>query len=65
MENTTNNATFDSILTLQDVMKYLKISRSMIYKMMDKGEIKGFKIGNQWRFKKEDIDSFINNQTNK
>ena len=59
-----NNTSFDSLLTLKEAMEYLKLSRSTLYKLMEKGEIKGIKIGKVWRFRKEDIESFITRKAN-
>lgn len=59
-----NNTSFDSLLTLKEAMEYLKLSRSTFYKLMEKGEIKGIKIGKVWRFRKEDIESFITRKAN-
>lgn len=59
-----NNTSFDSLLTLKEAMEYLKLSRSTFYKLMEKGKIKGIKIGKVWRFRKEDIESFITRKAN-
>ena len=59
-----NNTSFDSLLTLKEAMEYLKLSRSTLYKLMEKGEIKGIKIVKVWRFRKEDIESFITRKAN-
>lgn len=49
----------DKLLTLKDVAKYLQLSETTIYKMARVGEIPAIKIANQWRFKKEDIDKWL------
>lgn len=59
-----NNTSLDSLFTLKETMEYLKLSRSTLYKLMEKGEIKGVKIGKVWRFKKADIDDFISRKIN-
>lgn len=64
MSDTNNNNSFDSLLTLQDAMKYLNVSRSMINRLLKRGELKGIKIGNVWRFQKKDIEEFINQKAN-
>ena len=46
-------------LTLKELARYLKISKSTIYKMVDQGKIPALKIANQWRFKKGDINSWL------
>ena len=64
MSDTNNNNSFDSLLTLQDAMKYPNVSRSMINRLLKRGELKGIKIGNVWRFQKKDIEEFINQKAN-
>jgi excisionase family DNA binding protein len=45
-----------SMLTVTEVADYLKISRSMIYRLLKRGEIPGFRIGSDWRFNVEEIN---------
>ena len=44
------------MLTVTEVVDYLKISRSMIYRLLKRGEIPGFKMGGDWRLYVEEID---------
>jgi len=46
-------------LTLEQIAEYLQMSTSSIYKMAQKGKIPAYKVGRQWRFKKEEIDRWI------
>jgi len=49
----------DKWLTLEQIAEYLQMSSSSIYKMAQGGKIPAFKVGRQWRFKKEIIDEWI------
>ena len=49
----------DKWLTLDQIAEYLQMSTSSIYKMAQKGKIPAYKVGRQWRFKKEEIDRWI------
>jgi excisionase family DNA binding protein len=49
----------DKWLTLEQIAKYLQMSTSSIYKMAQTGKIPAYKVGRQWRFKKEDIDKWV------
>jgi excisionase family DNA binding protein len=49
----------EELLTLKELSRYLKISKPTLYKMVEKGKIPALKIANQWRFKKEDINTWI------
>lgn len=47
------------IMTAQDLSAYLKITTTTIYKLAQQGDIPSFKIGSEWRFKKELIDRWL------
>ncbi|RKX64478.1 MAG: DNA-binding protein [Thermodesulfobacteriota bacterium] len=49
-------------LTLEQIAEYLQMSTSSIYKMAQKGKIPAYKVGRQWRFRKEEIDRWIKSQ---
>lgn len=49
----------DELLTLEELAQYLKISKPTLYKMVENDRIPALKIANQWRFKKEDIDRWL------
>jgi len=52
----------DKWLTLNELATYLKISRAKLYQMSQNAEIPASKIGNQWRFNEEEIDTWMKNQ---
>jgi repressor LexA len=47
------------ILTLQEMAEYLKVDKRTIQRMVKARQIPAFKVGSQWRFKKDDIDSWM------
>jgi excisionase family DNA binding protein len=49
----------DKWLTIDDLAAYLKMGRTKLYTLAQKGEIPGNKIGSQWRFDREEIDAWI------
>lgn len=49
------------ILTLQEVAEYLKVDQRTVYRMLKSKQLPAFKVRNQWRFKKEAIDKWIEN----
>jgi len=49
----------NDILTAQDLSEYLKITTTTIYKLAQQGKIPCFKIGSEWRFKKDLIDKWL------
>ena len=54
----------NEILTLQEAADYLKVTRETLTKMVKGAEIKGTKVGREWRFFKGDIISFMNDNAN-
>ena len=53
----------DEFLTMKEVATLLKIGEKTAYTMAQRGELPGFKVGGQWRFKRADIDRWIEKQT--
>tara|TARA_R110002167_G_C12699470_1_gene653244 strand:+ start:82 stop:267 length:186 start_codon:yes stop_codon:yes gene_type:complete len=49
----------NQILTLKEVAEYLKLAEKTAYKLAAEGKLPGFKVGGSWRFKKVDIDQWI------
>lgn len=51
------------ILTLDEIVAYLKIGKRTLYGLAAKGEIPAFKVGGVWRFRRSEIDQWIADQT--
>lgn len=49
----------EEILTIQGLADYLQIDEKTAYRMAQGGELPGFKVRRQWRFKRVDIDVWI------
>jgi len=52
----------DEILTIREVAALLKIGEKTAYTMAQSGELPGFKVRGQWRFRRSDIDQWIGRQ---
>ena len=52
----------DEILTLPEVARLLKVAEKTVYAMARRGALPAFKVGGQWRFKRDDIDAWIERQ---
>ncbi|MCL2190808.1 MAG: PTS sugar transporter subunit IIA [Treponema sp.] len=50
----------DTILTIEEVAQYLRVSERTVYEWAQKGEIPAGKIGTVWRFKKSEIMRWVN-----
>lgn len=53
----------DEILTLPEVAQLLKVAEKTVYTMAQKGELPAFKVGGQWRFRRLDLDAWIDVKT--
>jgi excisionase family DNA binding protein len=49
----------NEIMTVEQLAKYLNVGVTPIYKLANDGKIPGTKVGNQWRFRKEKIDEWL------
>jgi excisionase family DNA binding protein len=47
------------ILTREEVMEILKIGRSTFYKLLQTGELKGFKEGNRYKVPIQSVEEYI------
>ncbi|OOF11735.1 MULTISPECIES: methylation-associated defense system helix-turn-helix domain-containing protein MAD1 [Salinivibrio] len=52
----------DQILTLKEVATYLKLAEKTAYRLASEGKLPGFKVGGSWRFKREDLEAWIEKQ---
>lgn len=55
----------DEILTIEEVAQYLKLAKKTAYRLAAEGKLPGFKVGGSWRFKREDVQRWINQQLEK
>ena len=49
----------DAVMTIAELAKYLKVSKSTLYKLVQEGKVPGQKVGRHWRFRKETIDHWL------
>ncbi len=54
-----------SLMTVDELAKYLRMKKVTIYKYAQDGKVPGFKVGSSWRFKKTTIDKWIEEQESK
>ena len=55
----------DQIMTIQEVSEYLKLTEKTAYRLASEGKLPGFKVGGSWRFKKVDLEEWIEKQKSK
>ncbi len=47
------------IMTLKEVAKYLGVHSMTVYRLLKEKKLPGFKVGGQWRTKKEVLDGYL------
>jgi excisionase family DNA binding protein len=52
------------LLTAEQVARYLRIDKFTVYRLVTQKKIPAFKVGNQWRFKKELLDEWLKKNSN-
>jgi excisionase family DNA binding protein len=49
----------EPLLTLDQVAEYLNVDRFTVYRLLAQKELPAFKVGNQWRFKREMVEAWL------
>lgn len=52
----------EALMTIDELTNYLKVSRRTIYEWLKHHKIPAMKLVGQWRFKKDKIDAWLNEQ---
>ena len=53
------------IMTIREVADYLKLTEKTTYRLVAEGKIPGFKVGGSWRFRRSEIEQWIDAALNK
>lgn len=51
--------TLPDVMTFEEVMAYLRIPRSSLYKLAQEGKIPSQKVGRHWRFRRQAIHRWL------
>jgi excisionase family DNA binding protein len=52
----------DAFLTTEEVLDYLQVNLRTVYRLIKAGKIPAVRVGRQWRFRKRDIDVWLETQ---
>jgi excisionase family DNA binding protein len=55
----------DAFLTTEEVLDYLQVNLRTVYRLIKAGRIPAVRVGRQWRFRKQDIDTWLESQRTK
>ena len=49
----------EAFLTTDEVLEYLQVNLRTVYRLIKAGKIPAVRVGRQWRFRKTDIDAWL------
>ena len=49
-------------LTTEEILEYLQVNLRTVYRLIKAGKIPAVRVGRQWRFRKRDIDAWLDTQ---
>ena len=49
----------DVFLTTEEVLEYLQVNLRTVYRLIKAGKIPAVRVGRQWRFRKRDLDVWL------
>jgi excisionase family DNA binding protein len=49
----------DEILTVREVAKYLKLSRTTVWRWCNEGKLHAFKVGRGWRIHRSEVEEIV------
>ena len=52
----------ETFLTTEEVLEYLQVNLRTVYRLIKAGRIPAVRVGRQWRFRKTDLDAWLDNQ---
>ncbi len=52
----------ETFLTTEEVLAYLHVNLRTVYRLIKAGKIPAVRVGRQWRFRKRDIDGWLDSQ---
>lgn len=52
----------ETFLTTEEVLEYLQVNLRTVYRLIKAGKIPAVRVGRQWRFRKSDIDAWLESQ---
>ena len=52
----------EQYLTIGEVAKKMGVNATTVYRLAQKGRLPGFKVGSQWRFSVEQLESWVADQ---
>jgi len=54
----------ENLLTIEEVADYFHVGRNTIYRLLAQKRLPAFKVGNQWRFQRKMLESWLRKNSN-
>ena len=55
----------ERLLDVEEVAAYLRLPERTISTLAKQGTLRGFKLQNKWRFRRDDVDTYVKQAGNK
>jgi excisionase family DNA binding protein len=52
----------ETFLTTEEVLEYLQVNLRTVYRLIKAGKLPAVRVGRQWRFRKADLDTWLDSQ---
>jgi excisionase family DNA binding protein len=49
----------ENLLTTEQVSRYLRVDKFTVYRLVSRKKLPAFRVGNQWRFKREMVEAWL------
>jgi len=53
-----------TLLTIDEVADFLRLSKDTVYRMVQSGKMPAAKVGTQWRFRRDEVESWLERNKN-
>jgi excisionase family DNA binding protein len=47
------------VFTVRELARYLRVHSTTVYRLAKTGQLPGFRVGSDWRFRAEDVDRWL------
>ena len=64
-KNWRKNLMKERLLSVNDICEYFGIGRDTIYKWIDTKGLPAYRLGRQWKFRKEEVDGWLKKSSHK
>ena len=54
----------ENLLTTEQLARYLRVDKFTVYRLVTQKKIPAFKVGNQWRFKRNLVEDWLAKNSN-